>query len=243
MPENSVYRLHGTPGGAARGERGAIGGAPRGSKERGGTRSGSPYPRDAPGSGAEVRSRSPRGSSSRERPASRSRSRSPARQPSSPGLVDSASSFVAAWEPPISDKPGARAHLVKWNSQRTCFTIGQTDKRHVLFNGRRMADHYKVPLESKCWPVLCSHKPGEAALVFCDHWGKPGHESGKSAAHVAPAGWDASYVKANFTTVKEPGGASSARGSREPTPTRSRSRSPGRPRAPRSPGATGQGKE
>ena len=180
--------------------------------------------------------------SRRDRTASRSRSRSPARVPASPGLTDSNSSFVAAWQPPpASDKPGARAHLVKWNSQRTCFTIGQTDKRHVLFNGRRMADHYKVPLESKCWPVLCSHKSGEAALVFCDHWGKPGHESSNSSAHVAPTGWDTSYVKANFTTIKEPGGTS-ARVSREPTPTRSRSRSPGRAQPSRSPGPSVPGK-
>ena len=143
-------------------------------------------------------------------PSERSRSVSPAGSRDSRDSHGSRLSDIDG--PPQLTGPGSRSSLVTWIQGRSSFTVGRSQGSKVLFQAQEMATHCGVPLESKCWPVLISVKIGDARLALCTEWGKPGHESATSAAHVEPNGWDAAVMRSRFSkAVKSALPSSSAR--------------------------------
>tara|TARA_B110000027_G_C16026280_1_gene258722 strand:+ start:71 stop:511 length:441 start_codon:yes stop_codon:yes gene_type:complete len=85
--------------------------------------------------------------------------------------------------------PGALKGVADW-----------TDDTHLRLGARiydvdGIAKRYKLAIEDVCWPVQLSSKPGADALALCPNWGKPGHTSQKSEAHVRCKNWNAVTIE------------------------------------------------
>jgi hypothetical protein len=67
-----------------------------------------------------------------------------------------------------------------------------------VYNITKMAAHYKVKPQDKCWAVLLSNKDGASRLSVC---GKPeAHGNSDSAMHTHPAGWDVEFNRKTFSS-------------------------------------------
>ena len=93
-----------------------------------------------------------------------------------------------------ADEPGAKAALAKYlHGGASLFLSGRVydlNKIANRFNLRPTGD------DKPCFPVLLSKKEGEARLSLCPCFGKAGHESLGSAAHVRPANFDLAKIGA-----------------------------------------------
>lgn len=159
----------------------------------------SPQHQPRPGTPPPQRGRDSSRDGLQSRSASRSRSVSPAASDASHGSRVSDIGGIT-----LPSGPGSRSSVVGWSQNRHTFTIGRPGAKKVLFEAKQMADHCGVPLDSKCWPSLISVKAGDARYALCTEWGKPGHESPTSSAHVDPSGWDAAVMRARFSRDLKP---------------------------------------
>ena len=113
--------------------------------------------------------------------------------------------------------PGSKSYLVKYNGSCTHFTIGDTTKAHDRCSAKGMAEDCKVDINDHCWECMpgISVKSGDAVFSLCTQWGKPGHESKQSSAHVPPSGWDGARMRRRHVVRVDPsavrGGKSSSR--------------------------------
>ena len=91
-----------------------------------------------------------------------------------------------AKDPKAANRPGSQANFCKTLPSGKLFIAG------MVIDTQTIADHFKVKMTDKCWPVLLSKKEGEGRLSLCpDH---ASHGGVDSLCHVRPKGFSLQKV-------------------------------------------------
>ena len=92
------------------------------------------------------------------------------------------------------EEPGSKAFLAVYLSPTTLFLGGK------VYDLAAIAADFQVSVNSKCWPVLLTSKPGDAALALCPHHSKREHANMRCDQHVPPPGWNTATVVSKHST-------------------------------------------
>ena len=92
-----------------------------------------------------------------------------------------------------AERPGAKAHLAQQLPDNTLLLGGR------VYDLPAIAQSINVGVADRCWPVVLSSKPGEAALALCPCPQSDGHRSMNGKMHARPEGWSITDVTSRFS--------------------------------------------